>query len=68
MADILSKLTYGTLGLIVDASIPQKLALYNALRELANEKHLVYLSRQLGPCCKTRTARAERLKRTSSPW
>jgi Protein of unknown function (DUF4012) len=40
MAEILSKLTYGTLGLIVDASVPQKLALYNALLGLANEGHL----------------------------
>jgi len=40
MADILAKLTYGTLGLIVDASVPQKLALYNTLGGLANERHL----------------------------
>jgi hypothetical protein len=40
MADILSKLTYNTLALISDASIPQKLAIYNALKTLANEKHL----------------------------
>ncbi|MGZ8886269.1 MAG: DUF4012 domain-containing protein, partial [Halobacteriota archaeon] len=33
MADFLSKLTYNTFALIVDASIPQKLALYNAFRE-----------------------------------
>lgn len=40
MASLLSTLTYGTLGLILDASVPQKLALYNAFRDLANEKHL----------------------------
>jgi hypothetical protein len=40
MAAILSALTYGTFGLMVDASVPQKLALYNTLRELANERHL----------------------------
>jgi len=40
MADLLSALTYTTLALMVDASIPQKLALYNALRDLTNERHL----------------------------
>jgi hypothetical protein len=48
MADILSKLTYSTLALMVDASIPQKLALYNAFRELANEKHL-FIYPEVGP-------------------
>jgi hypothetical protein len=40
MANIVSTLTYSTFALMVDASIPQKLALYNTLRELANERHL----------------------------
>jgi len=40
MVNLLSTLTYGTLGLIVDASVPQKLALYNTFKDLANEKHL----------------------------
>src|SRR5665647_1930466 len=48
MADILSKLTYNTLALIADASIPQKLALYNAFRVLANEKHL-FIYPEVGP-------------------
>ncbi|MGA7075666.1 MAG: DUF4012 domain-containing protein [Halobacteriota archaeon] len=40
MANLLSTLTYATFSLIVDASVPQKLALYNSFRTLANEKHL----------------------------
>jgi hypothetical protein len=40
MANLLSTLTYGTLALIVDAGVPQKLALYNMFRDLAHEKHL----------------------------
>lgn len=40
MAKIMSTLTYGTIALIVHASVPQKLALYNTLRDMANEKHL----------------------------
>ena len=48
MADMLSKLTYNTVALIVDASIPQKLALYNAFRELAHEKHL-FIYPEVGP-------------------
>jgi hypothetical protein len=39
MADILSSLTYSVFGLVADASVPQKLALYNTLRTLADEKH-----------------------------
>jgi len=39
MADILSTLTYSVFGLVADASVPQKLALYNTLRTLADEKH-----------------------------
>ena len=67
MADLLSTLTYGTLGLIVGASVPQKLALYNTFRDLANEKHLfVYPDR--GSCWATPAARAEHLSRTSSQW
>ena len=40
MADVLSSLTYSAFTLVADASVPQKLALYNTLRALANEKHL----------------------------
>jgi len=39
MADLLSALTFDVLGLIRDSSISQKLALYTALQNLANEKH-----------------------------
>jgi hypothetical protein len=39
MADIMSALTYSAFALVADASVPQKLALYNTLRTLANEKH-----------------------------
>jgi hypothetical protein len=48
MADLLSALTYGTFALVVDASVPQKLALYNTFRDLANEKHLfIYPGQEL---------------------
>jgi len=40
MANLLSTLTYATFALITDASVPEKLALYNTFRDLAHEKHL----------------------------
>ena len=48
MADILSSLTYSVFGLVADASVPQKLALYNTLRTLANEKHF-FIYPEVGP-------------------
>jgi len=48
MASLLSTLTYETLALIVGASVPQKLALYNTFQDLANEKHL-FIYPDLGP-------------------
>ena len=48
MANLLSTLTYGTFALIVDASVPQKMALYNTFRDLAHEKHL-FIYPDLGP-------------------
>ncbi|MGZ4883180.1 MAG: DUF4012 domain-containing protein [Halobacteriota archaeon] len=48
MADIMTALTYGTFALVADASVPQKLALYNTLRALANEKHF-FIYPEVGP-------------------
>ncbi len=59
MAAILSALTYGAFGLIADASVPQKLALYNTLRDVSKRKTSCLSIPTSGSCCTTRTVRPE---------